>query len=433
MNRLASTTVPADRSRSPTRVHVLGFTGDDAALHTALVQGHPGAPAALFDRYGEHVHRVLANVLGIDSELPDLLHEVFARALRNVQQLDDGDKLKSWLSRIAVFTARGCIRSRVRRRWLRILAPGDVPEITVPTAAHEAREALQATYAVLRRMKTEHRIVFALRFIQGMSLSEAAQASDMSLATFKRRLGQAEDRFVRLAQREPALASWLQEGGPMVQPVDRLRELGRLVDSTWDRDPGRDERLAVARARLIGRTAALDTLGRTLDAAHEHISSEQNTLGEVRGRLLSRPRRDAGWRRPRSWLDAPVRPALLAAALVAAGIIAVIAQRANTPNELIFSDGSEVRLMPGASAGVTTMAPDSAVVALQQGELDVHIVPGGPRRWTFAAGPFAVEVVGTRFAVAWDPDEQRFAVRLAGGQGQGAGATHRIAHAGGRR
>jgi len=205
----ASSTSPAPKAAS---VHVLGFVGDDAALHAALVQGHPGAPAALFDRYGRHVHRVLANVLGIDSELPDLLHEVFARALSNVEDLRDGNRLKPWLTAIAVYTARGCIRSRVRRRWLRFLSPHDMPEASQPEAPHEVREALRATYTVLERLPADLRVPFALRFIQGMTLVEVAEACEVSLATCKRRLSRAEKRFVHHARRHPALHGWIAQG-----------------------------------------------------------------------------------------------------------------------------------------------------------------------------------------------------------------------------
>lgn len=212
MKRLASAPETPATPQAGGRLHVLGFPGDDAALHAALVQGHPGAPAALFDRYGAHIQRVLANVLGMDDELPDLLHEVFARALRSVDQVQDGAKLKAWLCCVAVYTARGCIRARQRRRWLRFLSPEQMPEPLSPQASPEVREAMAATYALLAQMNADLRIVFALRFIQGMTLQEVADSCGTSLATCKRRLSKAEQRFVAQARRDPALVSWVQEG-----------------------------------------------------------------------------------------------------------------------------------------------------------------------------------------------------------------------------
>ncbi len=188
------------------------FPGDDAALVAALQRGDPGAPAALFDRHGEHVQRVLANVLGLDNDLPDLVHEVFARALKGIHGIREESHLKAWITRIAVFTARGHIRQRVRKRWLLFFAPEDLPEPPSTELAPETREALRSTYAVMDRMPADQRIAFSLRFVQGMKLKEVAQACDVSLATIKRRLSAAEKQFLKLARQEEALRPWIEEG-----------------------------------------------------------------------------------------------------------------------------------------------------------------------------------------------------------------------------
>jgi hypothetical protein len=54
---------------------ILARSGD-GALVLALREGHPAAKAELFDRYVRHVERILARILGQDTELADLLHEL---------------------------------------------------------------------------------------------------------------------------------------------------------------------------------------------------------------------------------------------------------------------------------------------------------------------------------------------------------------------
>jgi RNA polymerase sigma-70 factor, ECF subfamily len=188
------------------------FLGDDCALVQALVSGHPGAPAELFDRYGSSVQRLLTHVLGFDAELPDLLHEVFARALQQIAALEDGDRLRGWLASIAVFTARSCIRTRRRWRWL-MAAPDRVADrVPAPGVPDEVREAVRCTYEVLDRMRTEQRLTFALRYIDGLGLADLAEVLGVSLATAKRRLSRAEKRFLALAARRPTLRPWIEEG-----------------------------------------------------------------------------------------------------------------------------------------------------------------------------------------------------------------------------
>jgi len=188
---------------------VLGLC-DGPELVAALGAGKPAAVAILFDRYAPRVQRILARVLGADSELADLLHEVFLRALESVGRIDEPGRIEAWLAGIAVHAAREAIRRRTRQRWLSRLGLG---ERHAPPADASGGEALAATYAVLEKMPADERIAFALRFVDGMELTQVAEACAVSLATIKRRLAKAERRFVALARRQPALEPWLAGGG----------------------------------------------------------------------------------------------------------------------------------------------------------------------------------------------------------------------------
>ena len=184
----------------------------DEALVDAARRGEAAARTAIFDRHATHVARVLGRVLGADVDIADLVHDVFVHALADLDRLADPSALKAWLTAIAVNIARGHIRRRVRRRWLRFFAPEDVPEVEAPVADAETRAAVLAMYRVLDSMDADDRIAFALRFVDGMELTETAAACGVSLATIKRRLSRAEASFVDKARAMPALASWL-EGG----------------------------------------------------------------------------------------------------------------------------------------------------------------------------------------------------------------------------
>ncbi|HJL25977.1 MAG: RNA polymerase subunit sigma [Sandaracinus sp.] len=186
-------------------VHRLGFAGDDAALVAALRRGDPGAPASLYDRHAPYLRRVIARVLGVDDEIPEVLQETFAQALASLDGLDDPRRLRAWLVRVAVFTARGVIRKRRRQRWLRFRAPEQVPEAPQAARDPEARLMLRRVYEVVERMPEKERVPFALRYFEGMELVDVADACAVSLATIKRRLKKARHRFAALAERDPLL------------------------------------------------------------------------------------------------------------------------------------------------------------------------------------------------------------------------------------
>ncbi len=194
----------------------LPFGGDAAALLEGLRAGNAAALGAFCDRYGDHVLRVLTRVLGADSEIEDLHHEAFLRALRGVAKLEDAASLPAWLTSIAINVARTELKRRARRRWLTPLfgggGSGDDTDVEAPIATDEDIEALRRTYAVFDRLPVDLRIPLALRMIEGMELREIAQACDVSVATVKRRLVRAEARFTSLAEKDDVLAPWLKRG-----------------------------------------------------------------------------------------------------------------------------------------------------------------------------------------------------------------------------
>lgn len=203
----------ADRTRKTGGhvVHPLTFDGDDRALVSALQADHPGAYQVLYQKYAEDVLSLLYRVLGSDTEMDELLQEVFVRAFRNVDTINDPDKLRAWLSGIAVYVARGTIRKRRRGRWLQFFDPSTLPEVAKPDHGSSARRALHRTYMLLERLSPDDRIAFALRFIDGRELTEVALITKVSLATIKRRLNSAQRRFYAMAKNEPELEEWLND------------------------------------------------------------------------------------------------------------------------------------------------------------------------------------------------------------------------------
>jgi RNA polymerase sigma-70 factor (ECF subfamily) len=190
-----------------------GNFADDAELVAALHRGDRVARTILVQRYEPLVERLVAGALGIDAEIPDVVQDVFVGVFEGIRGLKDASALRSWIATLAVFTARGRIRRRRRWRWIRFIAPEEVPEVPVHGPQGETHEAVRATYRVLDSFPEDERIAFSLRFISEMQLTEVAAACRVSLATIKRRLARAEKRFVEAARNHPALRERLDGSG----------------------------------------------------------------------------------------------------------------------------------------------------------------------------------------------------------------------------
>ena len=208
-NRLA-TRMRASLKAGPLEAGTKSVSGlDDRALVEALRRNEPWARTALIEKYEPHIERVVAGALGLDPDLADIIQDVFVRVLEGIHQLKDPGALRGWIGTLAVFTARGHIRKRRRWRWIRFLAPQDVPEVPAVPHNPEASATMRAMYRVLDTLPAEERLVFTLRFMAELELTEVAAACGVSLATIKRRLSRAEARFQEVACQDPLLSERL--------------------------------------------------------------------------------------------------------------------------------------------------------------------------------------------------------------------------------
>ncbi len=77
-----------------------------------------------------------------------------------------------------------------------------------------------------------------------------------------------------------------------------------------------------------------------------------------------------------------------------------------------FSDGSQLTLSRAARARVIELDARGAHVLLEHGTLRANVTHAERTRWQFAAGPFHIDVVGTRFELGWEPSAGSFQLSL---------------------
>jgi hypothetical protein len=89
-----------------------------------------------------------------------------------------------------------------------------------------------------------------------------------------------------------------------------------------------------------------------------------------------------------------------------------IAAESGAPLAVTFSDGSRLALDPAARARVAAVEPKGARLVLERGSVEARIVHREGTRWELDAGPFLVQVTGTRFRLSWQPEAERLALMI---------------------
>ncbi|HMC35811.1 MAG TPA: sigma-70 family RNA polymerase sigma factor, partial [Myxococcales bacterium] len=150
-----------------------------ALADAELVRRIRGGETALFElvmrRYNQRLFRVLRALLRDESEAEDVLQDAYVRAYSHLAQLEQPERLASWLTHIAVHEAK----ARLRRRG-RIVDVKEGPLHAVPSPSRDPeQEALgkqmqRVLTSAIDELPVGYRTVFVLRDVEGMSTAEVA-------------------------------------------------------------------------------------------------------------------------------------------------------------------------------------------------------------------------------------------------------------------
>jgi RNA polymerase sigma-70 factor (ECF subfamily) len=139
--------------------------------------------------------------LGVpESDLDDLLHEVFLVVHKRLDDYQEEGRARSWLYSICVRVAHG-----QRRKSQRLSAEPAPREQSVPPSQLEHvqdRESLALGLRLLEALPPEQREVFVLYEVEDMPMSEIAQAVGSPLQTVYSRLYKARERILLALQKQ---------------------------------------------------------------------------------------------------------------------------------------------------------------------------------------------------------------------------------------
>jgi RNA polymerase sigma-70 factor (ECF subfamily) len=165
------------------------------------------AVRTLTQRHNQQLFRVAWGVLRNRAEAEDVVQATYVRAFAAISNFEGRSSLSTWLTRIAINEALGRARAAKRRqarlnaesvtdldRYREKLMQGskanDGPESAV--AIKQVSKLLEVAIAGL---PMEFRLVFIMRYVEGLSIDEVAHALDIVPGTVKTRLLRARRRL----------------------------------------------------------------------------------------------------------------------------------------------------------------------------------------------------------------------------------------------
>lgn len=309
----------SERSAEPRATR--SATPSDAELLAASRRGERAAFGALIERYQGVVCAVSYSSTGDRALSEDVAQDTFLAAWRQLDQLREVERLRSWLCGIARNLAR-----KTRRRWSReaLVEPSSEPVAESRDADPFARvsesESEHLVREALHRVPESYREVLVLYYREQRSVREAAEALGISEAAALQRLSRGRQ--------------YLADG------------VTELVE--------RSLRGSLPRKSLVaGVLAALPPIAALSPLSSSHAEASTQSSAQSRAQSSAQPSN------PSSHGVPMIKLALLAAALTAAGTTAYVATRAPSEPAVKIATAAPLSAI-AAPAAVAAPAPAAA-------------------------------------------------------------------------
>ena len=177
----------------PSRTATLASPADESALLERLRADDETAFTELYLRHARYVAGVVYSLLGNDGELDDVVQETFVDAQAGLADVEEAAAIRRWLVVIAIRRVHRLLARRRLRRWYTWKLAEVSPRASDPREGRRAEDL----YDALDRIPGKLRVAWILARVGAMPLQEVADVCEISLATLKRRLAEADVRLER--------------------------------------------------------------------------------------------------------------------------------------------------------------------------------------------------------------------------------------------
>jgi RNA polymerase sigma-70 factor (ECF subfamily) len=166
----------------------------DAEIIDRAIRGDRWGREVLYRRHAGYLLGLATRLCSNRGDAEEIVQDTFIAAFERLGSLRDPGALRVWLGQIAV----NLVRHRLRRlRLMRVLgldrgADATLETLAAPGLHPETSGELALLDRVLARLRTDLRIAWMLRYVEGLELTEVAGVCGCSLATIKRRLADAD-------------------------------------------------------------------------------------------------------------------------------------------------------------------------------------------------------------------------------------------------
>ena len=173
---------------------------NDSQVIAKILEGDSGLYEILIRRYNPFLYRIGRTYHYTHAETEDLMQETYVQAYFNLGKFENRSTFKTWLTRIML---NNCYQQKQKLRYQKEVAfesavtdrAGVAPLFHQPSNSEKImvnKELARVLENALTHIPEDYRIVFTLRELNGLSVSETVESLQISESNVKVRLNRAK-------------------------------------------------------------------------------------------------------------------------------------------------------------------------------------------------------------------------------------------------
>ena len=168
---------------------IMGDHQTEAEMIEACKQGDRDAFRDLFEAHKDRVYTIAFHYTGNEALARDVSQQVFLKLFTTITQFREDSHFTTWLYRIV---ANACTdEHRKRRRFVPFSPEIEVRHMTEhgsQESGFHRKEVAKSVQGAISELTPKLRLPILLKYVEGLSYDEIAQALDLSIGTVSSRL-----------------------------------------------------------------------------------------------------------------------------------------------------------------------------------------------------------------------------------------------------
>lgn len=161
----------------------------ETGIITACKQGDRAAFHSLFESYKDKVYSIAYHYSGEEAMARDVTQQVFLKLFTSINQFREDSEFTTWLYRIVANTCTD--EHRKRRRFVPFSPEIEVSKMSAKGSQEETYHRKQVADSVkgaISELSPKLRLPILLKYVEGLSYDEIAEALGCSIGTVSSRL-----------------------------------------------------------------------------------------------------------------------------------------------------------------------------------------------------------------------------------------------------